>query len=94
MQRPALEDFDSYLPRKIQKLLSNHGMYKKEFKDGKQVVTGTKRLKDSGAYTKCFGRKVANLFKKYRGRVSAKKLAQQRMRCLKNRSFVSTSRSC
>ena len=64
-----MEDFDSYLPRKIQALLSNHGMYKKEFKHGKQVVTGTKRLRASGAYTTCFGRKVANLFKKYRGRV-------------------------
>lgn len=65
--RPALTEFNGYLPRKAQRLLSleSTGMYTRVINaDGKVTVTGGKRLKESGAYTKSFGKKVANLFKK------------------------------
>ena len=70
LPKPAIEDFDGYLPRKCRLLLSSTGMYTKEVINGKTRVTGGKRLKSSGAYTKQFGRKVASLFKKNRGKVT------------------------
>ena len=70
LPRPAIEDFDGYLPRKCRLLLSSTGMYTKEIINGKARVTGGKQLKTSGAYTKQFGRKVASLFKKNRGKVT------------------------
>ena len=70
LPRPAIEDFDGYLPRKCRRLLSSSGMYRKEVINGKVRVTGGKKLKASGAYSKKFGQKAASLFKKNRGKVS------------------------
>lgn len=68
--RPGIEDFCGYLPRKCQALLSSEGMYVKEIIDGKPRVTGGRKLRSSGAYTKCFGKTVAQIFKKNRKKVS------------------------
>ena len=67
--RPPLEDFDGYLPRKARSLLSSTGMYTKEVVNGKVRVTGGKKLRSSGAYSKKFGRQVAYLVKKNHGKV-------------------------
>ncbi|CAL1126026.1 unnamed protein product [Cladocopium goreaui] len=80
---PLLEELKCRLSQAEQKSLreSSAGMYtKKRLPDGRVRVTGGKRLKESGAYTPEFGKRVAQLFKK--GAVSASHLAAQRQRSL------------
>ena len=65
--RPSIEDFTTHLPRHVQRMLreSSKGMYsKKRMSDGRQQVTGGKRLKESGKYTPAFGKFVAKLLLK------------------------------
>ena len=64
--RPSLEEMVERLSRERQKALkgTSEGMYTKKVVDGRTVVTGGKRLKDSGVYTPQFGKRVAQLFKK------------------------------
>jgi hypothetical protein len=65
--RPLLEELKCRLSQAEQKSLreSSAGMYtKKRLPDGRVRVTGGKRLKESGAYTPEFGKRVAQLFKK------------------------------
>lgn len=62
-----MEDFVKQLSRAKQQKLqaTSKGMYTKQvLPNGKTRVTGGKRLKSSGAYSKCFGVTVAKLLKK------------------------------
>ena len=62
-----LEELKCRLSQAEQKALreSSAGMYTKtRLPDGRVRVTGGKRLKESGAYTPEFGKRVAQLFKK------------------------------
>lgn len=64
---PSVEDFVKQLSRAKQQKLqaTSKGMYTKQvLPNGKTRVTGGKRLKSSGAYSKCFGVTVAKLLKK------------------------------
>ena len=61
-----MEELVEHLSRSKQTALqeSAKGMYTKKKVGDRIIVTGGKRLKDSGAYTTDFNKRVANLFKK------------------------------
>ena len=65
--RPNLEQLVQRLSREAMKALTDASeglMYTKKVVNGRTVVTGGKKLKDSGIYTPQFGKRVVQLFKK------------------------------
>ena len=65
--RPNLEQMVQRLSREAMKALTDASeglMYTKKVVNGRTVVTGGKKLKDSGIYTPQFGKRVMQLFKK------------------------------